>query len=90
MLLARDGITTKIGDVGFSRITRDGTHASSLSGRLGTFNFCAPEVLLGGRASLASDVYSFGLLLHAICAGRSVTQSVPCGASICLSVQGGP
>lgn len=42
----------------------------------------APEVLLGGRASTASDIWSFGVILHELITGRmhmawAATESLP-------------
>ncbi|GAB4818663.1 hypothetical protein N2152v2_005709 [Parachlorella kessleri] len=68
VLLARDG-TAKLADVGFSRVMKSGV-LSNLGDRLGTFDYCAPEVLLGQAASEKADIYSFGVLLWEICAGE--------------------
>jgi serine/threonine protein kinase len=45
-------------------------HLSSLGSCLGTFNFCAPEVLLGQKATLKADVFSYGVLLYQMLTGE--------------------
>ncbi|KAL4432604.1 hypothetical protein ABPG77_000541 [Micractinium sp. CCAP 211/92] len=66
VLMASDG-TAKIGDVGFARLMHR-THLT-VSGRFGTFDWAAPEVLLGRGATEKSDIYSFGILLNGILTG---------------------
>ncbi|PSC71262.1 serine threonine-kinase [Micractinium conductrix] len=69
VLLSRD-MGAKLGDVGVSRLLTD-THAS-MSGAVGTFAWCAPEVLIGKPASVSfpADIYSMGVLLREICTGE--------------------
>ncbi|KAL4436791.1 hypothetical protein ABPG75_003930 [Micractinium tetrahymenae] len=67
VLMASDG-TAKIGDVGFARLMHR-THLT-ISGRFGTFDWAAPEILMGRGATEKSDVYSFGVLLHGMCTGE--------------------
>lgn len=60
VLLSREG-NAKLGDVGFSRIMHHDFLSMSLTGRrLGTFNWAAPEVLLGEPATVQADIYSYG------------------------------
>ncbi|GAB4813934.1 hypothetical protein N2152v2_000980 [Parachlorella kessleri] len=66
VLLGRDG-TAKLGDVGFARLMSR-THLS-IDGRFGTFDWCAPEVLMGRGATDKSDIYSFGVVLWEVCSG---------------------
>ncbi|GAB4818666.1 hypothetical protein N2152v2_005712 [Parachlorella kessleri] len=72
VLLARDG-TAKLADVGFSRVMKSDV-LSNLGDRFGTFDYCAPEVLLGQAASEKADIYSFGVLLWEICAGEAPSR----------------
>ena len=57
----------KLADFGLSRVLgpaaahlSQGVHASTVN--IGTVAYAAPEALARGHASLASDVYSFGIL----------------------------
>lgn len=43
----------------------------------GTLTHMAPEILLHGRASKASDVYGFGILLWEMCTGGRAFQGMP-------------
>ena len=49
--------------------TRSGAEARRPSGIRGTPQYMAPEVLLGVQATMASDVYSMGVLLFELCVG---------------------
>ena len=67
ILISRRGLPV-LGDFGIARLT----NAQTLSvGVTGTIAYTAPEVLLGGRASQASDIFSFGALLFTLLTGRS-------------------
>ncbi|KAL4421859.1 hypothetical protein ABPG77_001341 [Micractinium sp. CCAP 211/92] len=67
VLLTRD-LTAKLGDVGLSKAL---THTiASQSGPVGTFAWCAPEVLMGKPCTFSADIYSFGVLLFEICTGE--------------------
>lgn len=49
-----------------------GAHPQKLSETgavMGTFSYMAPEVFCGGRASTASDMFSFGVVLHELFEG---------------------
>ena len=58
--------TAKICDVGLSGILR----ASTITARCGTPKYAAPEQLLGGRCTSATDIFSLGLLLVEVITGR--------------------
>ena len=81
VLLMDDG-HAKLGDVGFSRLrSRDTT--TSMGNRIGTFDFCAPEVLLGRRASYSADIYrlvlqgpAVHLVVVSLCCSK--LKSAPC------------
>ncbi len=53
-------------DFGLAVAPGQGTFVSGYSGAVGTPAYMAPEVSLGGDASMASDVFSLGVILHEI------------------------
>ncbi len=53
-------------DFGLAVAPGQTTFVSGYSGAVGTPSYMAPEVALGGDASMASDVFSLGVLLHEI------------------------
>ena len=55
----------------------DDTHRSSMS-MCGTFAWVAPEILLGGRVSQKSDIYSLGVVMWEI-----ATHVSTCAAFVC-------
>jgi serine/threonine protein kinase len=59
----------KLGDFGLAKLL---DHGSSLETAFlaGTMGYMDPEYAASGRASTASDVYSFGIVLLEICCGR--------------------
>jgi interleukin-1 receptor-associated kinase 1 len=61
--------TAKLGDFGLARLIDDGRR-SHTTGVAGTMGYMDPECVLAGRASVESDIYSFGVLLLEITSGR--------------------
>ncbi len=62
----------KLADFGLGRLLRDPGLATSTRADLqGTPRYMAPEVLMGRRAGMAADVWSFGVLLQHLLAGRA-------------------
>uniref|UniRef100_A0A7S3R8X6 Protein kinase domain-containing protein n=1 Tax=Dunaliella tertiolecta TaxID=3047 RepID=A0A7S3R8X6_DUNTE len=62
------GLRAKITDFGLStNLGPTATHASNF--RQGTPYYCSPEVANDGRATKASDVFSFGILMSELCSG---------------------
>lgn len=60
----------KISDVGLSRmlpISREYISSTTLGG---TWNWCAPEVILCSKCTSAADMFSFGVVLWEICTGE--------------------
>jgi len=60
----------KIGDVGLSKIlpvSRE--YIACLEGG-GTWNWCAPEVIISRRVTSAADMWSFGVILWELCTGE--------------------
>lgn len=77
VLCSREG-ELKLGDTGLARTT-DGTLITRAGTIVGTLAYAAPEVLLGQPATVTSDLWSFGVLLHFMLTRRRVIQasSVP-------------
>jgi len=61
LLVAEDGVV-KVADFGLSRFNTVSNH-SSLGRICGTMAYCAPEVYIGERFSIKSDVFSLGIIL---------------------------
>ncbi|KAL6847230.1 hypothetical protein ACP4OV_023083 [Aristida adscensionis] len=59
----------KLGDFGLARLIDDG-RCSHTTGVAGTMGYMDPDCMLAGRASVKSDMYSFGVLLLEITCGR--------------------
>ncbi|KAK9811928.1 hypothetical protein WJX73_000424 [Symbiochloris irregularis] len=58
----------KIADVGLARILLSQTHLSKM--QHGTYNWQAPETLMGTNSSFSADIFSFGVVLLEIITGR--------------------
>jgi len=64
------GLRAVITDFGLAKFAHsDGS--SVMSGRGGTIDYMAPELLLGERATIASDVYALGVLFHVMLTCRT-------------------
>jgi hypothetical protein len=64
----------RIADFGLAALARDGVTDAS-----GTPQYMAPEQLTGGVASLRSDVYALGLVLHEMLTGKRVFEAKSVG-----------
>ncbi|XP_037439404.1 L-type lectin-domain containing receptor kinase IX.1-like [Triticum dicoccoides] len=64
--------TAKLGDFGLARLINDG-RGSHTTGIAGTMGYIDPETVLAGRASVESDMYSFGVVLLEVACGRRPT-----------------
>ncbi|KAK9842929.1 hypothetical protein WJX74_004526 [Apatococcus lobatus] len=66
VMLSRDGVA-KIGDVGLAKVlTREGARVS----QEGTFEWAAPEVLMGNPCTEKADIYSLGVLMWELITGE--------------------
>lgn len=72
---AADGSTRAVvTDFGLAKFVEpDGSRIMSQHG--GTLDYMAPELLLGGSATIASDVYALGVLFHAMLTGHPPKRS---------------
>lgn len=83
LLLGPNGVL-KVTDFGVARVVRDGHRTSdviaprgaAVAGRLtgaiiGTPEYMAPEMLIGGPATVASDLYAAGVVLHECLVGKT-------------------
>ncbi|KAF8060070.1 AMSH1 [Scenedesmus sp. PABB004] len=72
------GLMAKVADFGLSlTLGPADTHVSQM--HMGTLTHMAPELLLHGRASKASDVYAYGILLWELSTGRRPYSGTPVG-----------
>ncbi|KAK8490598.1 hypothetical protein V6N12_076265 [Hibiscus sabdariffa] len=65
----------KLGDFGLARLM-DHELGPVTTGLAGTLGYMAPEYVITGRASKASDVYSFGIVALEIATGRKSVDGV--------------
>lgn len=88
-VLLTAGFRAKVTDLGASRLLR----GHSTAAVAGTQAYAAPEQLLNGRVSLASDVYSLALVIQDICRSAGTRAVLPphgfllaaaCTARACL------
>ncbi|WIA13636.1 hypothetical protein OEZ85_007199 [Tetradesmus obliquus] len=72
------GLMAKVADFGLSlTLGPADTHVSQM--HMGTLTHMAPELLLHGHASRASDVYAYGILLWELATGRRPYSGTPVG-----------
>jgi len=79
VLLGQDG-AVKLADFGLSlSLAEQSLSVSSMEGMIGTPQYVAPEVIGGGRATAAADIWSVGVLAHRMFCGRLPfeAQSLP-------------
>ncbi|KAG2489171.1 hypothetical protein HYH03_012397 [Edaphochlamys debaryana] len=83
VLLKRDveepsGYVVKVADLGLSMLLpEDHTHLSNR--RSGTMFYMAPEVVMGAQLGPAGDVFSLGVMLWELAAGRGAGVMTPAG-----------
>ncbi len=74
---SRDGhVRAVITDFGMAKMAEP-EGGSVMSGRGGTFDYMAPELLLGQRATIASDLYALGVMFHIMLTGRAPERVNP-------------
>jgi serine/threonine-protein kinase len=74
-------------DFGLAVAPGQTTFVSGYSGAVGTPSYMAPEVAMGGDASMASDVFSLGVILHEVFFdGRPVWETTKRGRFLCMPV----
>jgi serine/threonine-protein kinase len=61
--------TAKLMDFGLARIA-DAPRLTEEGALVGTFSYLAPELIAGGAPSAKSDLYSLGVMLYELAAGR--------------------
>ncbi|KAJ8528659.1 hypothetical protein ON010_g14670 [Phytophthora cinnamomi] len=75
-ILVCDG-KAKLADFGLSIVAnRPGTEVIGANGALGAFRWKAPECLLGGKPTFASDIYSFGMCIVEVITGEPPCRSL--------------
>ncbi|GLT33904.1 hypothetical protein SLA2020_084570 [Shorea laevis] len=68
-------IVAHVGDFGLARFLTSSKKTSSL-GTIGTIGYIAPEYGTGRKASMAGDVFSFGILLLEMITGKRPTDAI--------------
>ena len=69
-MLIDDGRNAVLCDFGLSRIKADATSRMARpegGGVVGSRNWMAPELLVGGSLKKPCDIYAFGMTLHEVC-----------------------
>ncbi|GBF95241.1 TKL kinase [Raphidocelis subcapitata] len=82
LLLHGAGLSVRVADFGLARLS---CGLSTHTGGVGTFQWCAPEVLASQRYSSKADVYSFGVVAWECCA-RQVPFAGMNGVQAALAV----
>ncbi|XP_057837076.2 L-type lectin-domain containing receptor kinase IV.2 [Cryptomeria japonica] len=68
-ILLDSQFNAKLGDFGLARL-HDPTQKSQTSGVAGTLGYMAPEIMRTGKATVGTDVFSFGIVLLEVACGR--------------------
>ncbi|XP_050210217.1 G-type lectin S-receptor-like serine/threonine-protein kinase At1g11410 isoform X2 [Mercurialis annua] len=69
-ILLDEKMNPKISDFGIARISNDENVQEKTNKVVGTFGYMSPEYVVFGKYSLKSDVYSYGVILLEIIAGK--------------------
>ncbi|KAI5079083.1 hypothetical protein GOP47_0006754 [Adiantum capillus-veneris] len=73
-ILLSEQFVAKISDFGMSRLMQRDMHSCVMAGVRGTPGYIAPECFLHGSVSKKSDIYSLGIVMLEIVAGRKVLE----------------
>jgi tetratricopeptide (TPR) repeat protein/tRNA A-37 threonylcarbamoyl transferase component Bud32 len=90
---AGDRLRAVVTDFGLARrITPpDREHTLTKPGdAMGTLDYMAPELLAGGSATVESDVYAFGVILHELVCGQRPYAADPANVAALKRIQGAP
>ncbi|KAJ3331016.1 hypothetical protein HDU91_003433, partial [Kappamyces sp. JEL0680] len=68
-VLLRDDYSAAVADFGLAKMKRETMATQTFGGVLGTPHFIAPEIFEGKKATYASDVYSFAIVLFELADG---------------------
>ena len=78
------GITdfVKVLDFGIAKIMRgsnldDGNELTNVGQMIGTLDYMSPEQILGGQCTTASDIYTLGVVMYEVIAGRRPFADAP-------------
>jgi TPR repeat protein len=89
-ILLKKSYKAKIGDFGLSQVKKSLRSQSNQGLSAGTLHWKAPEVLkFGGKHTLASDVYAFGIVMWEALTGKEPYEEADNEVQISLHVQGG-
>lgn len=72
-ILIDDGFRPKIADFGWTRLKAD-----DMTGKIGTYQWMAPEVIKSQKYTEMADVFSFGIILWEIAAREPPYRSKFC------------
>ncbi len=71
-----DGDRGKLSDLGLAQMLTPGMTTTGV-GPIGSIEYMEPDVIWGGKAARASDIWSLGLTLHRAVAGAGVYGVIP-------------
>lgn len=72
-----DAIHIQLADFGSARYLRKRSFERSATAHVGTLAYMAPEQHVGGTVDASLDMWSFGIVLAALCTGRHPLRDVP-------------
>ncbi|KAL7613675.1 hypothetical protein Lser_V15G08768 [Lactuca serriola] len=75
-ILLDDDMVAHVGDFGLARFLGTNSNQNSTSGIRGTVGYAPPEYGVGSEMTSSGDVYSFGILLLEVMAGKRPTDNI--------------